>query len=120
MVKVKSLSRVRLFATPWTVAHQALLSMGFPRQEYWSRLPFPDPGIEPMSPESAGGFFTNEPPGEPLQPVTGGTSLEEGQSSHAQVLSITHATPVPQGIITVTIYSVTETGSDPLRERPAG
>ena len=40
-VKVKLLSRVRLFATPWTVAHQARLSMGFSRQEYWSGLPFP-------------------------------------------------------------------------------
>ena len=39
-VKVKSLSRVRLFATPWTVAHQAPPSMGFYRQEYWSGLPF--------------------------------------------------------------------------------
>ena len=39
-VKVKSLSRVRLFATSWTVAHQAPLSMGFSRQEYWSGLPF--------------------------------------------------------------------------------
>ena len=38
------LSRVWLFLTPWTVAHQAPLSMGFPRQEYWSRLPFPSPG----------------------------------------------------------------------------
>ena len=38
------LSRVRLFATPWTVAHQAPLSMGFIRHEYWSRLPFPSPG----------------------------------------------------------------------------
>ena len=49
-------SRVRLFATPWTVAHQAPLSMGFSRQEYWSGLPFfspgelPDTGIEPGSP----------------------------------------------------------------------
>ena len=42
-LKVKSLSRVRLFAVPWTVAHQALLSMGFSRQEYWSGLPFPSP-----------------------------------------------------------------------------
>ena len=54
--KVKSLSHVRLFATPWTVAYQASLSMGFSRQEYWSGLPFPspgdlpDPGIEPRSP----------------------------------------------------------------------
>ena len=51
-----TLSRVRLFATPWTVAHEAPLSMGFPRQEYWSGLPFPspgdlpDPGMEPTSP----------------------------------------------------------------------
>ena len=53
---------------------QAPLPMGFSRQEYWSGLPFPstedlpDPGIEPMSPESpvlAGGFFTTEPPGKP-------------------------------------------------------
>ena len=55
-VKMKSLSRVRLFATPWTVAYQAPLSMGFPRQEYCSGLPFPspgdlpDPGVEPRSP----------------------------------------------------------------------
>ena len=40
---MKSLSRVRLFATPWTVAHQASQSMGFSRQEYWSGLPFPSP-----------------------------------------------------------------------------
>ena len=48
-------SCIQLFAPPWTVAHQALLSMGFSRQEYWSGLPFPspgglpDPGIEPGS-----------------------------------------------------------------------
>ena len=68
-VKVKSLSHVQLFATPWIVAYQVPLSMGFPRQEYWSGLPFPspgelpDPGIEPESPALAGGFFTAEPPG---------------------------------------------------------
>ena len=55
-VKVKSLSRVRLFATPWTVAYQAPPSTGFSRQEYWSGLPLPspgdlpNPGIEPGSP----------------------------------------------------------------------
>ena len=55
-LQVKSLSRVWLFATPWTVAYQAPLSMGFSRQEYWSGLPFPspgdlpDPGTEPGSP----------------------------------------------------------------------
>ena len=51
-------------ATPWTVAYQAPLSLGFYRQKYWSRLPFPspedlpDPGIKPVSPALAGGFFT--------------------------------------------------------------
>ena len=44
---MKSLSRVRLFATPWTVAYQAPLSMVFSRQEYWSGLPFPSPGDLP-------------------------------------------------------------------------
>ena len=42
-VKVKSISRIRLFATPWTIAYQAPLSMGFSRQEHWSGLPFPSP-----------------------------------------------------------------------------
>ena len=46
-VKVKSLSRVRLLATPWTAAYQAPLSMGFSRQEYWSRVPLPSPGLQP-------------------------------------------------------------------------
>ena len=41
--KVKSLSRVQVFATPWTVACHAALSMGFSRQEYWNGLPFPSP-----------------------------------------------------------------------------
>ena len=69
--KVKSLSRVRLFATPWTVAYQALPSTGFSRQEYWSGLPFPspgdlpDPGIEPRSPDLQADALTSEPPGKP-------------------------------------------------------
>ena len=46
-VKVKSLSRVQHFVTPWTVAHQAPPSMGFSRQEYWNGLPFPSPGHLP-------------------------------------------------------------------------
>ena len=70
----QSLSRVRLFATPWTVGHQAPLTMELFRQEYWSGLPFPppgdipDPGIKPESPvssELAGRFFTTIPPGKP-------------------------------------------------------
>ena len=73
---VESLSCVQLFATSRTVALQAPLSMGFPRQEGWSGLPFPspgdlpDPGIEPMSPALAGGFLTTEPPGKPLYSYT--------------------------------------------------
>ena len=88
-VKVKSLSRVRLFVTPWTVAHQAPPSMGFSKQEYWSGLPFlsssmgfsrqeywsglpfpspgdlPNPGIEPGSPAFQADVLTSEPPGKP-------------------------------------------------------
>ena len=56
-------SLVPLFATPWTVAHQVPLSMGFSRQEYWSGLPFPSPGDLPdpgiqLAPPSLLGFFT--------------------------------------------------------------
>ena len=65
-------SRVRLFVTLWTVGHQALPSMGFPRQEYWSGLPFPspgdipDPGIKPRSPALQADALTSEPPGKPI------------------------------------------------------
>ena len=71
-VKVKSLSRVRLLATPWTVAYQDPLSMGFSRQEYWSGLPFPspgdlpDPGIEPRSPALQADALLTELLGKPL------------------------------------------------------
>ena len=69
-VKVKSLSHVQLFATPWTVAYQAPRSMEFSRQEYWSGLPFaspgdlPNPGIEPGSPTLQANALPSEPPGE--------------------------------------------------------
>ena len=68
------LNPVQHFATTWTVAYKAPLSMGFPREDYWSGLPFPspgnipDPGMEPASPVSpalAGEFFTTEIPGKP-------------------------------------------------------
>ena len=67
--KVKSLSHVRFFVTPWTVTCQAPLSMGFSRQEYWSGLPFPppedlpNPGIEPGSPALQADALPSEPPG---------------------------------------------------------
>ena len=71
-MKVKSLSRVLLFATPWTVAYQALLSVGFSRQEYWSGVPFlspgdlPNPGIEPGSPVLQLDALPSEPPGKSI------------------------------------------------------
>ena len=70
--EVKSLSRVRLFATPFMVAYQAPPCMGFSRQEYWSGLPFPspgdlpNPGIEPGSPALQTDALPSEPPGKPL------------------------------------------------------
>ena len=70
-VKVKSISRVRLSATPWTVAYMASPSMGFSRQEYWNGLPFPspgdlpDPGIKPRSPALEADALTSELPGKP-------------------------------------------------------
>ena len=70
---MKSLSHVRLFVTPWTVAPQAPPSMGFSRQEYWSGLPFPspgdlpNPGIEPGSTALWADALTSELPGKPLR-----------------------------------------------------
>ena len=100
---MKSLSHVRLFATPWTVAHQAPLSMGFSRQEYWSGLPFPspgdlpDPGIKPRSPASQADAFTSEPPGKPttkkgiLSPLL--YSMNQSQVSDA--IQPSHPLPFP-------------------------
>ena len=66
-------SRVRFFVTPWTVARQAPLSMGFSRQEYWSGLPcpppggLPNPGSKPRSPALQVDSLPSEPPGKPLR-----------------------------------------------------
>ena len=71
-LKGQLLSHVQLFGTPWTGARQAPLSMGFPRQEYWSGLPFPspgdlpDPGMEPESPELQADSLPSEPAGKCL------------------------------------------------------
>ena len=68
---MKSLSRVRLFAMPWTVAYQDPQSMGFSRQEYWRGLPFrspgnlPNPEIEPGSPKLQEDSLPSEPPSKP-------------------------------------------------------
>ena len=74
--------------TPWTVAHQAPLSMGFAGQEYWSGYNFlssgdhPYPGIEPTSPALAGRFFTTEPPEKPM----GVSCLEAGEKEERNML----------------------------------
>ena len=74
---MKSLSRVQLFATPWTITYQAPPSIEFSRQEYWSGWPFPspadlpNPGIEPGSPALQADALPSEPPGK--------------QSKHSQV-----------------------------------
>ena len=63
-------SHIQLFATPWIVAHQAPLSIGFPMLEYWTRLPCANPGIEPTSltsPALIGGFFTTSANWEALE-----------------------------------------------------
>ena len=78
-VKVKLLSCLQLFATPWTVAHQAPPSMGFSRQEYWNGVPFPppgalpDPGIKPRSPALQADSLLTVVQGKPLSVYT--TSL---------------------------------------------
>ena len=70
--KCQSFRHVQLFVIPWTVAHQASLSIGFPRQEYWSGLPFPPPwdlhnlGTEPRSPTLKEGSLPSELPGKPF------------------------------------------------------
>ena len=80
-VKVQSLSRVRLFATPPAVDFQGPLSMEFSRQEYWSGLLFPspgdlpDPGIEPRSPTSEADSLPSEPPGKPYLLYSTGNSI---------------------------------------------
>ena len=77
------LNHVQLLATPWTVAHQAPLSMGFSRQEYWSGLPFPspgdlpDPGIEPGSSASQADALPSEPPGKPFSSQVNVSSLRK-------------------------------------------
>ena len=68
------LSCIQLFLTPWAVACQSLLSMGFSKQEYWSKLPFPSPGdlpqpgIEPRPPALQADSLLSEPPGKPRSP----------------------------------------------------
>ena len=99
-VFVQSLSRVRLFANPRTVTRQAPLAMGFPRQEYWSGLPFPspgdlpDPGIKPASPALAGGFFTTKPPGHSYKLILSpsGHRHRDGEEELVHLFLLVHKT----------------------------
>ena len=90
----KSLSRVRLFATPWTAAYQAPPSMGFFRQEYWSGLPFPspgdlpNPGIKPRSPTLRTNALPSEPPGKPWDML----HLVK-KEAHLTCLPVSHPSP---------------------------
>ena len=97
MCYAESLSRVRPFATPWTVAHQAPPFMGFSRQEYCSGLPFPspgdlpNPGIKPGSPALQADALTSEPPGKPGRHpylTTGKTIALTRWTSVGQVMSL--------------------------------
>ena len=91
---MKLLSRVQLFATPWTVAYQASPSVGFSRQEYWSGLLFPspgdlpNPGIKPRLPALQADALPSEPPGNPLKAVNKkiNTVSSYGWSNSAHVI----------------------------------
>ena len=86
---MKSLSRVQLFATSWTIAYQAPPSMGFSRQEYWSGLPFPspgdlpNPGIKPGSPALQADALPSEPPGTAMLHGKNSTCTMEKQAQLA-------------------------------------
>ena len=93
---MKSLGSVRPFVTPWTVAYQAPLSMGFSRQEYWSGLPFPspgsrpNPGIKPRSPAFQANALPSEPSGKPFVTVV------------ITILSV--SVHIPVSIILITVF----------------
>ena len=89
---VRVLSHSVPFVTPWTIVHQASLSLEFFRQEYWSGLPFPipgdliDPGLKPVflaSPVLAGASFTTVPPGKPMESIS---HSEFNQVSHSWMI----------------------------------
>ena len=86
---------------PWTLAHQASLSMGFPRQEYWNGLPFPspglpDPGIEPRSPALQADALPSEPPEkltEPFREIDPSTWYPWGQEGYRKPRRLTPGSP---------------------------
>ena len=109
---MKFLSRVRLFATPWTVAYEAPLSMGFPRQEYCSGLPFPapgdlpDPGIKPVSPASLLHWQERRARCHRFDPMGLGRSPGEGNGNPLQYSCLRN--PMDRGIWRATVHGVTK------------
>ena len=101
----------QLFATPWAVACQAPLSMGFPRQEYWSGLPcpfprdLPDPGIEPTSPALTGGLFTTDPPRKPSHGIYPPVNFLQFHLFTRLVL-VTHSSQIFQILLSWTYVSL--------------
>ena len=98
-----TLSCLSLF-DPWTVAHQAPLSMGFSRQGYWSGLPcpppgdLPDPGIESASPALAGRFFTDsEPQGKPKSTGVGESEVTQSCPTLCDPWTVAHQAPLSTG-----------------------
>ena len=92
------------FVTPWTVAHQAPLSMGFSRQESWSGLPFPflgdlpNSGLKSMSPVLAGRFFTTEPPGKLWFPFRSNIIFSVSLTKRQRVGEVQRCTPGVQQV----------------------
>ena len=103
-IKRQSLSRVRLFVTPWTVAHQVFLSMEFSRQECWGGLLFPSPGnlpspgIEPRSPALQADSLPPEPPGKPLYMYNAAAKPSAGQLTLSSAMMERHSKWVGLGI----------------------
>ena len=112
-------SHVHLFATPWTVAHEAPLCMGFSRQEHWSRLPCPppgdlsNPGIKPKSPTLQDSLLS-EPPREPkndgvdslsfLQGIFLTQELNQGFKHWRQILYQLSYQEAPASLYSLTIF----------------
>ena len=103
-LKVKSLSRVRLFATPWTAAYQSPQSVEFSRQEYWSGFPLlspgdlPDPGIKPGSPALQADALPSEPSGKPCKGGGHGHPLQRSRLEN----------PTDTGARRATVHGVAE------------